>query len=72
MSLAERGVSIIELLWLEDLAADRIHKFAFIAAPLKLRGVTGSPMRPLVIPVRSSHEGLRAISEADACCYKEW
>jgi len=46
-------VSIIEVLWLEDLATDRIYEFAFIAAPLNLRGATNSPMRPLVIPARS-------------------
>lgn len=50
--LAERGVSIIEVLQLEDLAKDGVYEFAFISAPLKLRGATGSPMRPLAIPVR--------------------
>ena len=50
--LAERGVSIIEVLWLEDLARDGVYEFAFIAAPLKLRGATGSPMRPIAIPIR--------------------
>jgi kynurenine formamidase len=46
---AERGVSIIEVLWLEDLAKDQVYDFVFIAAPLKLRGATGSPLRPLAI-----------------------
>ena len=50
--LAEKGVSIVELMWLEDLARDEVFEFAFIAAPLKLRGATGSPIRPLAIPVR--------------------
>lgn len=51
--LAEKGVSFIELLWLEDLAKDEVYEFAFITAPLKLRGATGSPIRPVAIPVRS-------------------
>ena len=36
---AERGVSIIEVLWLEDLAKDQVYDFMFIAAPLKLRAL---------------------------------
>jgi kynurenine formamidase len=50
--LAERGVSFVEALWLEDLARDEIYEFVFIAAPLKMRGATGSPTRPLAIPIR--------------------
>lgn len=50
--LAEKGVSFMEVLWLEDLAKDRVHEFLFIASPLKLRGATGSPIRPLAIPIR--------------------
>jgi kynurenine formamidase len=50
--LAERGVSLLEVVWLEDLAKDRVHEFLFIAAPLKLRGATGSPLRPLAIPIQ--------------------
>jgi kynurenine formamidase len=49
---AERGVSIIEVLWLEDLAKDQVYEFVFLAAPLKLRGATGSPLRPLAIPTQ--------------------
>jgi kynurenine formamidase len=49
--LAERGVSIIEVLQLEELAKDNVYEFAFISTPLKLRGATGSPMRPIAIPV---------------------
>ncbi len=51
--LAEKGVSFLELLWLEDLAKDGVHEFAFITSPLKLRGATGSPVRPIAIPVKS-------------------
>lgn len=48
---AERGVSIIEVMWLEDLAKDEVYEFTFIAAPLKLRGATAGPVRPLAIPI---------------------
>ncbi|MBO0800626.1 MAG: cyclase family protein, partial [Blastocatellia bacterium] len=50
---AERGVSIMEVLWLEDLAKDQVYEFLFIAAPLKLRGATASPIRPLAIPIQA-------------------
>jgi kynurenine formamidase len=52
--LAERGVMFIEQMMLEELARDRVYEFAFIAASLKLRGASGSPMRPIAIPVRNS------------------
>lgn len=50
--LAEQGVSLLEVLWLEDLAKDQVYEFLFIASPLKLRGGTASPIRPLAIPIR--------------------
>lgn len=50
--LAEKGVMFIEQMYLEDLAQDEVYKFAFIAASLKLKGASGSPMRPLAIPIR--------------------
>jgi kynurenine formamidase len=48
---ATAGAQIIESLWLEELAAEGIHEVAFIGGPLKLTGSTGSPMRPLAIPL---------------------
>jgi kynurenine formamidase len=47
--LVESGIHIIEALNLEDLSRDGIHEFVFVAAPLKIRGGTGSPMRPLAL-----------------------
>jgi kynurenine formamidase len=49
--LAERGVSLLEALWLEDLAKDQVYEFLFIGSALKLRGATGSPLRPIAIPI---------------------
>ena len=47
--LAQKGIYILENLNLEQLAADRRYQFALFAAPLKLRGATGSPIRPLAL-----------------------
>jgi kynurenine formamidase len=50
--LAEAGVPILELAYLEELAAAGVYEFAFVGGCLKLRGATGSPIRPLAIPLR--------------------
>jgi kynurenine formamidase len=47
--LAQKGVYIVENLNLEELARDRCYRFAFIGIPLKFRGATGSPLRPLAL-----------------------
>jgi kynurenine formamidase len=47
--LVEKGIHIIEALNLEDLSRDGVHEFVLIAAPLKVRGGTGSPIRPLAL-----------------------
>jgi kynurenine formamidase len=47
--LVRAGIPIIENLNLEELAAAGVHEFAFICLPLKLRGATGSPVRPIAI-----------------------
>lgn len=47
--LFEQGIHIIEALNLEPLAADRVYEFLFVAAPLKLRGGTGAPLRPIAL-----------------------
>jgi kynurenine formamidase len=50
-AFAERGVCLIENAWLEDLARDGVYEFVLIAAPIKVRGATGSSLRPLAIPL---------------------
>lgn len=47
--LVESGIHIIECLNLEKLAADSVYEFAFVASPLKIRGATGSPIRPFAL-----------------------
>jgi kynurenine formamidase len=51
--LAEAGVPQIECLNLEELSRDKRYEFAFIGAPIRLRGATGSPIRPLAFPLRA-------------------
>jgi kynurenine formamidase len=51
--LAEAGVPMMELLNLEQLALDGVYEFCFIGAPIRLRGATGSPLRPLAMPLRA-------------------
>jgi kynurenine formamidase len=47
--LVTHGSHIIENLNLEELAAAGIHEFCFVGVPLKFRGATGSPIRPLAL-----------------------
>jgi kynurenine formamidase len=47
--LVERKIHIIELLYLEELARDRLYEFLFVALPLKIVGATGSPVRPVAL-----------------------
>lgn len=51
--LAESGVPMIELLDLEALASDGVTEFCLIAAPIRLRGASGAPLRPLALALRS-------------------
>jgi kynurenine formamidase len=50
--LVERGIHIIEMLNLEELAHRRVYEFLFFLAPLKIVGATGSPVRPLAVVSR--------------------
>jgi kynurenine formamidase len=50
--LSQRGVPIMQNVNLEQLAADRVYQFAWIGAPLKLKGADGAPMRPIALPIR--------------------
>jgi kynurenine formamidase len=47
--LVESGIHIVECLNLEELAAAGVTEFLFVALPLKIRGATGSPVRPVAI-----------------------
>jgi kynurenine formamidase len=47
--LVRSGIYIVESLFLEELAADGVREFAFVCMPLKVRGGTGSPVRPVAL-----------------------
>lgn len=49
--LVESGIHIVENLNLEEMARDGVTEFLFVAAPLKIRGGTGSPLRPIALVV---------------------
>ncbi|WP_225636634.1 cyclase family protein [Streptomyces solaniscabiei] len=50
--LGECGIPIMENVYLEQIAADRLYEFVVVGAGLKLRGATASPMRPLAFAIR--------------------
>lgn len=47
--LVRAGIPIIENLNLEELAKAKVYEFVFVCLPLKMRGATGSPVRPIAI-----------------------
>jgi len=47
--LVERGVHLIENLWLEEIAAAGVGEALFVCLPLKFTGATGSWVRPVAI-----------------------
>ena len=47
--IARRGIYNIENLDLSELAADKVYEFAFMFAPVKFKGATGSPGNPIAI-----------------------
>jgi kynurenine formamidase len=48
-NLVRNGVYHLENLDLSTLAADKVYEFAFIFAPLRLKGATGSPGNPIAV-----------------------
>lgn len=47
--LHRHGIHLVEMLWLEELAAAGRTDFVFVAAPLRIQGGTGSAVNPLAI-----------------------
>jgi len=45
----EHGINNLEMLTFESLIADGVQEFMFILTPLRIRGATGSPVRPIAI-----------------------
>lgn len=51
--LAQAGIPIIELAYLEELSKDKVYEFAFVAGSLKLRGSDAAPLRPIALPLKN-------------------
>ena len=49
MLLVDHGIHIIENLNLEAIGAEKIRRFLFVGLPLRIRGGTGAPFRPVAI-----------------------
>jgi kynurenine formamidase len=47
--LIRRGIFILELAYLEDLARDAVREFLFVCLPLRIVGATGSMVRPIAV-----------------------
>lgn len=47
--LIENGIYLLESVYLEELARDRVYEFLFVALPVKITGATGSMVDPLAV-----------------------
>jgi kynurenine formamidase len=49
---ATAGAQIIEVVDMEEIAAEKQYEFAFLGFPVKLRGATGAPMPSYAVPLK--------------------
>ncbi|MBT4511918.1 MAG: cyclase family protein [Chloroflexi bacterium] len=49
LMLTRNGIYLLENLFLDELAADCVYEFAFVFAPVPLKGATGSPGNPIAV-----------------------
>lgn len=47
--LNKRAIHIMEMVYLEELARDEVCEFLFMTSPLKIRGASGSMIRPIAV-----------------------
>ncbi|MFH1104936.1 MAG: cyclase family protein [Actinomycetota bacterium] len=47
--LIENGIYLLESVYLEEIARDKVYEFAFVMLPVKIRGATGSMVDPLAV-----------------------
>jgi kynurenine formamidase len=47
--MVKRGINIMENMCLDELAAAGVYEFMFCALPLRIKGGTGSPIRPIAL-----------------------
>ena len=49
---ATAGCPLMEVIDMEEICREEVWEFAFLGFPLKLTGATGTPIRPVAIPLR--------------------
>jgi kynurenine formamidase len=49
---ATAGAQIMEVVAMDELAAEGVYEFGFLGFPLRIVGATGAPLRPVAIPLR--------------------
>lgn len=49
---ATAGAQIIEVVNMEEIAAEKVYEFAFLGFPMKIFGATGAPMPCVAVPLR--------------------
>ena len=47
--MIECGIHLLELVYLADMARDNVREFLFVCLPLRVRGATGSMVRPVAM-----------------------
>jgi kynurenine formamidase len=47
--LTKAGIRLMENVNMEEIVTNKVYEFLTIAAPLKIRGATGSPLRLLAL-----------------------
>ena len=47
--LIQQGIHIMEMVMTNDLAKDKAYEFCFITLPNKIKGATGSMIRPIAV-----------------------
>jgi len=47
--LIQNGIHIMEFVYLENLAKDKVYEFMFVVTPLKIKGATGSMIRAIAV-----------------------
>ena len=62
---ATAGAQIIEVVDMEEIAAEQQYEFAFLGFPMKLRGATGAPMPSYAVPLRLTR--LEHACRGEAC-----
>ena len=49
IALVVNGIHLLENMKLEELAAKKVHEFAFMMQPIKVQGGTGSAVAPVAV-----------------------